>query len=75
VPASTEFVRAAELGLGWGMLPDLQTEAQLAEGRLVVLDAAHPIDVPLFWHQWSLESATLAAVATTLAAVAARALR
>jgi LysR family transcriptional regulator (chromosome initiation inhibitor) len=75
VPASSEFVRAAELGLGWGMLPDLQTAAQLAAGDLVVLDDAGPVDVPLFWHQWSLQSSTLAAVASTLAAAAARALR
>ncbi|MFJ8894399.1 LysR family transcriptional regulator ArgP [Leifsonia sp. NPDC102414] len=75
VPASSEFVRAAELGLGWGMLPDLQTVAQLAAGDLVVLDDADPVDVPLFWHQWSLQSSTLAAVASTLAAAAARALR
>ncbi|GAB3580315.1 LysR family transcriptional regulator ArgP [Leifsonia lichenia] len=75
VPASSEFVRAAELGLGWGMLPDLQTAAQLASGGLVVLDDADPVDVPLFWHQWSLQSSTLAAVASTLAAAAARALR
>ncbi|KRC49525.1 chromosome replication initiation inhibitor protein [Leifsonia sp. Root227] len=75
VPASSEFVRAAELGLGWGMLPDLQTAAQLAAGDLVVLDDTDPVDVPLFWHQWSLQSSTLAAVASTLAAAAARALR
>jgi len=75
VPASSEFVRAAELGLGWGMLPDLQTAAQLAAGDLVVLGDAGPVDVPLFWHQWSLQSSTLAAVASTLAAAAARALR
>ena len=75
VPASSEFVRAAELGLGWGMLPDLQTAGQLAAGALVVLDDADPVDVPLSWHQWSLQSSTLAAVASTLAAAAARALR
>ncbi|MGJ4844307.1 LysR family transcriptional regulator ArgP [Leifsonia sp. Le1] len=75
VPASAEFVRAAELGLGWGMLPDLQTAEQLADGRLVVLDDAAPLDVPLYWHQWSLQSTTLAAVASTLAAAAQTALR
>ncbi|WP_085369804.1 LysR family transcriptional regulator ArgP [Leifsonia sp. NCR5] len=75
VPASAEFVRAAELGLGWGMLPDLQTAEQLADGRLVVLDDAAPLEVPLYWHQWSLQSTTLAAVASTLAAAAQTALR
>jgi LysR family transcriptional regulator (chromosome initiation inhibitor) len=75
VPASTEFVRAAELGLGWGMLPDLQSQPLLADGRLVVLAEAGAMDVPLFWQQWSVESSTLAAVAATLATAARRALR
>lgn len=75
VPASAEFVRAAELGLGWGMLPDLQTTEQLADGRLLVLDDTAPLDVPLYWHQWSLQSTTLAAVAATLARAAEAALR
>ncbi|WP_431277798.1 LysR family transcriptional regulator ArgP [Leifsonia poae] len=75
VPASTEFVRAAELGLGWGMLPDLQSEPLLADGRIVVLDEAGAVDVPLFWQQWSVESSTLAAVAATLASAAAETVR
>ncbi|MFF1878524.1 LysR family transcriptional regulator ArgP [Leifsonia sp. NPDC058230] len=75
VPASTEFVRAAELGLGWGMLPDLQSEPLLADGRLVVLRDAGAVDIPLFWQQWSVESSTLAAVAATLARAAKQAVR
>jgi LysR family transcriptional regulator (chromosome initiation inhibitor) len=75
VPASTEFVRAAELGLGWGMLPDLQSQPLLEGGRLVVLAEAGAVDVPLFWQQWSVESSTLAAVATTMATAARLALR
>jgi LysR family transcriptional regulator (chromosome initiation inhibitor) len=75
VPASTEFVRAAELGLGWGMLPDLQSQPLLADRRLVVLAEAGAMDVPLFWQQWSVESSTLAAVAATLASAASVALR
>ncbi|ERK72872.1 transcriptional regulator, ArgP family, partial [Leifsonia aquatica ATCC 14665] len=56
VPASTEFVRAAELGLGWGMLPDLQTAGHLAAGRLTVLDDGGEEAVALHWHQWSMRS-------------------
>ncbi|MFF2773211.1 LysR family transcriptional regulator ArgP, partial [Streptomyces bacillaris] len=54
VPASTEFVGAAVLGLGWGMLPDLQADPLIADGRLVVLDPSGAVDVPLYWQQWSL---------------------
>src|SRR3954447_6494532 len=35
IPASTQFVDAAVLGLGWGMLPDLQADALVADGTLV----------------------------------------
>lgn len=75
VPASTEFVGAAVLGLGWGMIPDLQTDLLLADGRLVVLDEGGAADVPLYWQQWSLQSAALSAVAAAIARAAAAALR
>ncbi|GIT80440.1 transcriptional regulator ArgP [Leifsonia sp. LS1] len=75
IPASTEFVRAAELGLGWGMLPDLQIVTHLAEGRLVVLDDAGAESVMLHWHQWSMRSDTLAAVADAIREHAAAALQ
>lgn len=75
VPASTEFARAAELGLGWGMLPDLQAEPLLADGRLVALDPQGAVDVPLYWQQWSLQSATLDAVARVIAEEAEAQLR
>jgi len=74
VPASSEFVRAAELGLGWGMLPDLQTRAPVESGTLVILDDTRWVDVPLFWQQWTLQSATLSRVAEALAAAAATSL-
>ncbi|WP_431218492.1 LysR family transcriptional regulator ArgP [Leifsonia xyli] len=75
VPASTQFVEAAVLGLGWGMLPDLQADELVASGRLVVLDETGVEEVPLFWHQWSLRSAALDAVAGAIADEAARVLR
>ncbi|WP_223691301.1 LysR family transcriptional regulator ArgP [Leifsonia poae] len=70
VPASTEFVRAAELGLGWGMLPDLQATPLIADGRLIVLEERAVLDVPLYWQQWSVASSTLAAVSAAIAEAA-----
>ena len=63
VPGSAAFVDAVALGMGWGMLPDLQ-----AAGRdeLVVLDESGAVDVPLYWQQWSLDSRALSAVAEAL---------
>ncbi len=60
VPGSTAFVEAVRLGLGWGMVPDLQT----AQGDgLVELDRKGAIDVNLYWQQWRLSSSVLERVA------------
>ena len=73
VPASNDFATAIKLGLGWGMLPGFQSEAELERGRLVRLGGA-PIDVPLYWQQWNLRSPLLAAIADELAVEARRTL-
>jgi LysR family transcriptional regulator (chromosome initiation inhibitor) len=71
IPASTQFVTAVMLGLGWGMLPDDQADDLLADGRLVALDTEHPIDVPLYWQQWALDSPSLASIADAVGRAAA----
>ena len=71
VPGSTDFLRAVMLGIGWGMLPDEQAAALVASGDLVVLTGL-PVEVPLYWQQWSFDSAALAAVAAAVAAGAPR---
>lgn len=75
VPASADFLRAIELGFGWGMLPDLQASDAIAAGALVVLDDERHMDVPLYWQQWSVESATLTRIAASLQKAAAARLR
>jgi LysR family transcriptional regulator (chromosome initiation inhibitor) len=74
VPASSEFVAAAVLGLGWAMIPDQQSAVHVAAGGLVDLDPAHPIDVPLFWQHWSVESESLSRLTDALVRQAASAL-
>ncbi|WP_406237465.1 LysR family transcriptional regulator ArgP [Nocardia sp. NBC_01009] len=74
IPSSTGFGDAVRSGLGWGMLPDLQTQADQAAGRLVPIDGDAYIDVPLYWQQWRLESPALSGIATAIAAAAAAAL-
>ncbi|WP_193128585.1 LysR family transcriptional regulator ArgP [Gulosibacter sediminis] len=69
VPGSGEFVRAVAHGFGWGMVPELQ----LVNG-VEPIDDRH-IDVPLFWHSWSLGTATLERVTDALFAAAAASLR
>ena len=51
-PSSEGFIRLAEAGLGWGLVPELQVREQLVCGRLVELLPDKPIDVPLYWHHW-----------------------
>ncbi|MEV6274849.1 LysR family transcriptional regulator ArgP [Nocardia sp. NPDC051832] len=75
VPSSAGFGAAVRLGLGWGMLPDLQTEADRATGGLLSIDGDAFIDQPLYWQQWRLDSPALSSVAAAIAAAAAAALR
>ncbi|MEB7503026.1 LysR family transcriptional regulator ArgP [Arthrobacter koreensis] len=74
VPASWDFLQAVRLGFGWGMLPDLQSEALLEEGSVVLLDPDAHLDVQLYWQQWRVELPALAGVAGALTAAAGRGL-
>lgn len=73
VPASHDFAQAVALGLGWGMLPTLQSAEALRSGALVRLGGpAHT--VPLYWQQWNLRSPLLSEIADEIAEEAGRVL-
>lgn len=73
VPASHDFAQAVSLGLGWGMLPTLQSAQALRSGELIRLGgAAHA--VALFWQQWNLRSVLLSEIADEIAREARRVL-
>ncbi|HVK23249.1 MAG TPA: LysR family transcriptional regulator ArgP [Actinokineospora sp.] len=74
VPSSEGFVDAVAAGLGWGMVPQVQARPRIREGTLVDLDPDHPMDVPLHWQQWKLDSPTLAAAARAIIDTAAETL-
>ncbi|MDX3308835.1 LysR family transcriptional regulator ArgP [Streptomyces sp. NPDC054884] len=74
VPTSEGFVASIVAGFGWGMVPEAQAEAPLRAGRLLSLAPRRPVDVPLYWQQWRLDSPALAAVADAVATTAAGAL-
>ncbi|MFJ4483244.1 LysR family transcriptional regulator ArgP [Streptomyces longwoodensis] len=74
VPTSEGFLDAVAAGLGWGMVPEIQAGGLLRSGRLVPLAPDLPLDVPLYWQQWKLDSPALAALAEAVAGAAARAL-
>lgn len=72
VPGALEFVDAARLGLGWGMLPDpMLTDST----DLVSLAPDHPFDVPLYWQRWRLESPVLDALTAAVRRTAREVLR
>jgi len=74
IPTSHDFARAVLLGLGWGVLPEQQCLDEIADGSLVELAAAHPVDVPLYWQRWNLSSPLLDAVSAAVRAQAERSL-
>lgn len=74
VPASAEFAHAIVLGMGWGMLPDVQAEPHRGTGRLADLGVGRDVTVPLYWQQWNLRSPHLDAIADAVASAARDAL-
>ena len=72
VPGSDAFMEAIQLGLGWGMLPDLQ--AARATRELVDFDPSGGVAVRLYWQQWRLRSPALDRVAGAVREAATTAL-
>lgn len=72
LPASADYVRGIALGLGWGLVPELQWRALSDPGALVALDPDRSVDVPLLWQAWSLDSAPLRALSAVVTQAAAR---
>ncbi|MET9960390.1 LysR family transcriptional regulator ArgP [Streptomyces sp. NPDC006326] len=75
VPTSEGFRDAVASGLGWGLVPEPQAEPLLRAGALVLLVPGRPLDVPLYWQQWKLDSPALSKTAQVIARAAAEALR
>lgn len=75
VAAQETFLAALRAGLGWGMVPGLTADAELAAGRLVDLAPGRWLDVPLHWQRWRVGSSALARVTELVLAAAAAGLR
>ena len=74
VPSSHEFALAIELGLGWGMVPELQCREAIDAGRLVELQPNSTIKLPLFWQRWNLPSPLIDQLSDIVSDEASRAL-
>jgi len=55
VPAVDAFELALELGMGWGMVPDLMLAARTGRAPLQEVLPGHPVDVVLYWQHWARE--------------------
>lgn len=66
IPSSTSFVEAIRLGLGFGIVPEMQIQQSLASGQLQILIPEAETDVMLYWHQWKQQSAPLHALTECL---------
>lgn len=62
VPAAQEFAEAIRLGMGWGLMSELELGDERAGRGLTALEPDGYVDVPLYWQQWRHGSAALAAV-------------
>src|SRR5688572_7981976 len=52
VPSSEAFVRAALMGWGIGVVPEIQVRSLLADGALRTIAPQETLPVALYWHQW-----------------------
>lgn len=70
IPASAEYAEAIRLGMGWGMVPEIECREEVRLGELDRLGDRAVVDVPLYWQQWRRSSAVLREVADALRAAA-----
>lgn len=66
IPATDAFVKAIQLGLGYGMVPELQVQSLLTNGTLVDVIPEAELDIPLYWHHWKRQSKHLDALTETI---------
>jgi len=71
VPSPDAYLQMIVQGLGWGMVPDLQSAALRQSGALVELSPGRRQAVALYWHRSSLGSTTLSAIEAALVGHAA----
>jgi LysR family transcriptional regulator (chromosome initiation inhibitor) len=55
VPAVDAFELALELGMGWGMVPELMLLARAGRSPLQEVAPGRPVDVVLYWQHWARE--------------------
>jgi LysR family transcriptional regulator (chromosome initiation inhibitor) len=75
LPTSVGFVDAARLGLAWAMVPEQLAASDIDAGSLREIAPGRPLDVPLYWQRWRLDSPTLDELTAAVTEAATGALR
>jgi LysR family transcriptional regulator (chromosome initiation inhibitor) len=75
IPASEPYMQAIALGLGWGMLPEVQMRDWQKRGILVDLAPQRLADVALFWHSWKVQAPKMERLSNALVRAARKILR
>lgn len=75
VPASEPFVAAIRLGMGYGMVPQLQAGDAIERGELVDVLPEAAAQVPLHWHRWAQQSPRMDALTRSVMESARQVLR
>ena len=70
IPATSEYIRAVRMSLGWGLLTEQQAEPYLADGSLVSVAPDNPHHVPLYWQHWRVRSMVLDRITDAVVATA-----
>ncbi|AJE32986.1 chromosome replication initiation inhibitor protein [Corynebacterium humireducens NBRC 106098 = DSM 45392] len=69
IPSTEALVSATLVGMGWGLMSELQADPFLRRGDLVLLDD-RVVSVALYWQRWRLESELLERLTDSVLAAA-----
>lgn len=71
-PSAEGFVSFIKAGYGYGMVPAIQVRQELQAGTLVELTPRAALSVPLYWHQWNIQTPVTQALNTAIVGTAQR---
>jgi LysR family transcriptional regulator (chromosome initiation inhibitor) len=71
-PSAEGFVSFIKAGYGYGMVPAIQVRQELEQGTLVALTPTSALSVPLYWHQWNIQTQVTRALRTAIVGTAQR---
>jgi LysR family transcriptional regulator (chromosome initiation inhibitor) len=66
IPSTEAFLSAINLGIGYGMVPELHYKDALTAGNLVDVSPGNYTDIPLYWHHWGVQSPKVEILTTCL---------